>query len=551
MVFLNFGISWVLGAVVLVLACTGCKQRTESFKSPAHYDFSKAFTHKLDPRLVELSGIAWDAKNNVFYAVHDESDSLFVLDKENKIIKEAYNIGQVADYEDVAILNGIPYILKSDGTIIKVVKDSTGRAIMLEVGESKLSGDKDFETMYGDVARNALVVMCKNCAVDDENSVSAFAFYPDSIGYDSKPLFVVDAGKIDQLSPKNSSKFQPSAAAVNPILKKLFIVSSASNQLAITDLDGKVESVYRLAPKMFPQAEGITFQSDGDMYISNEGLPNGRKPTMLKFEFIPITDTAKKIVSKTGYNFSEPDEKLKLGKHLKEISGMAWVAGKDILLAENDEKGEILIVDFKNKKDDEGRIKFAGKGDYEDIVYTEQATYLLISTGTVVKVITKDSSATTEEFVLPKSGTNEFESMYLDADGKSLILLCKDCDKEKNQIRMAHRFNLSDNSFDPAAAYIVQVSEIQKILNNPEQEFKPSAAAINPINGKLYMIASVGKIIVIADRNGKVEEVVQLDPILFNQPEGMTFAPNGDLYISNEAAEAEPTILRFVYKKQD
>ena len=62
-------------------------------------------------------------------------------------------------------------------------------------------------------------------------------------------------------------------------------------------------------------------------------------------------------------------------------------------------------------------------------------------------------------------------------------------------------------------------------------------------------ISSVGKLLVIADKNGKVEQAIRLDPVLYNQPEGMTFAPNGDLYISNEGGEGIATILRFTYKK--
>lgn len=114
---------------------------------------------------------------------------------------------------------------------------------------------------------------------------------------------------------------------------------------------------------------------------------------------------------------------------------------------------------------------------------------------------------------------------------------------------MAHRFNLATNSFDPAPAYTIKIAEIQALLNDSKAEFKPSAAGINPVNGKLYIVASVGKILVIADRNGKVEEVIPLNPVLYNQPEGMTFAPNGDLYISNEGGEGIATILKFIYKK--
>jgi hypothetical protein len=173
---------------------------------------------------------------------------------------------------------------------------------------------------------------------------------------------------------------------------------------------------------------------------------------------------------------------------------------------------------------------------------------MLVSTGSVVQVKTTDSSFATQEFILNEE-KNEFETMYLDADGHSLILLCKQCDHEKDEIRTAYRFNLRTNTFDAEPAYTINIADIRKLLNDDKAEFKPSAAGINPINGKLYIVASVGKLLVIANEKGKVEQVFRLDPDMYNQPEGMTFAPNGDLYISNEGGEGIATILRFSYKK--
>lgn len=545
--FLTVLLRVVPSALLLIMMASGCRSKTRVLKSPKHYDFSKKMVHKLDLRLKEISGITWDSKMNVFLAVNDELGKVFFLDKESKLIVSEFEFGKKGDYEDVTVLNGVPYMLRSDGMITKLIKDSSGNYIGLEAGNIGLSGTNDFESMYGDTSRNALVLLCKNCQSDDDTKVSAYAFYPDSIGFDNKPLYAIDAVKTAALSPFKTSKLQPSAAAINPQLKKLFILSSASNQLVITDLNGKVEAVHKLSPKLFPQPEGIAFKSNGDMYISNEGI--NTNATLLKFTFFAISDSEKVQVSKGGYNFLTPDDKMELGNHLREISGMAYVADKNMILTENDEKGDIYMLDFKNKNDNEGKIRFGGKGDYEDIVYTDSAVYMLISTGSVLRVNTNDSSFATEEFILPKDGVNEFESMYLDGDGKSLVLLCKDCDHEKNEIRMAHRFDLATHTFLPAPAYQINIDEIKKILKDEEAEFKPSAAGINPINGKLYMVASVGKLLVIADRYGKVEQVFRLDPLLYNQPEGLTFAPNGDLYISNEAGEAVATILKFTYKK--
>ena len=55
----------------------------------------------------------------------------------------------------------------------------------------------------------------------------------------------------------------------------------------------------------------------------------------------------------------------------------------------------------------------------------------------------------------------------------------------------------------------------------------------------------------VTDRNGNVKNTYQLDPVTFNQPEGITFTPWGDLIISNEKGEQEnATILIFKPKKK-
>jgi uncharacterized protein YjiK len=267
------------------LTAVGCKRpKARIIKSPPHYNFSEVFTNKLDIKLKEISGLAWDTDNNEFLAHYDEKGSLFILDKETKEIKAEYPFGSKGDYEDIAIYKGTPYVLRSDGMITKIVRDSSGvRGV--EAGKIGLTGTNDFETIYADTARKALILICKNCASDDKKTVSAFAYYPDSIGFDNNPVFTINADDVERLSPHKTSKLQPSAAAIHPVLHKLFIISSASNLLVIADMNGKVEGVFELGKKMFPQPEGLTFKTNGDMYISNEGV--GSKATIHRFVYKP------------------------------------------------------------------------------------------------------------------------------------------------------------------------------------------------------------------------------------------------------------------------
>src|SRR5258706_13465715 len=201
MKFLNFPVRFAWLAFLPALISMACRPKTRVLKSPPHYKFSNVVTYKLDlTKLREISGIAWDSKNNVFLAISDASGKLFYLDKDGRLSPDEFVFGDNADYEDVAILNGVSYILKSDGLITKFIKDSTGKTYGVEAGKINLSGTNDFETMYADPVRKALVIICKNCKTDDDKSVSAFAFYPDSIGFDSKPIFTIDAEKVKKLS---------------------------------------------------------------------------------------------------------------------------------------------------------------------------------------------------------------------------------------------------------------------------------------------------------------------------------------------------------------
>ncbi|HEU5166785.1 MAG TPA: SdiA-regulated domain-containing protein, partial [Chitinophagaceae bacterium] len=250
-----------------------------------HYDFSKVFTDKLDLKIKEISGIVWDNQNDEFIAHNDEKGIIYYLDRDTKGIKREFVFSETkGDYEDIAMAKKDIYVLRSDGKLFRIVTDSTGKQNTFDAGQLQSSGKNDFETLYYDPERRALVMLCKNCSTDDKKVVSAYAYYPDSIGFDNKPLFTIDVKKIDSLSPRPTSRFQPSAARIHPVLKKLFILSSASNQLVVTDLEGNVENVYMLALKLFPQAEGLTFKTNGDMYISNEAVSS--KAELLKFTYI-------------------------------------------------------------------------------------------------------------------------------------------------------------------------------------------------------------------------------------------------------------------------
>ena len=126
MALLKFRSKSFIYLLIAVALLSGCKPKKRVIKSPPHYNFAEVQSIKLDLKLKEISGLVWDAPRNEFLAHYDESGHLFVLDKATNVITADYKFGGKGDYEDIAIYNGIPYVLRSDGMITKIIRDSAG-----------------------------------------------------------------------------------------------------------------------------------------------------------------------------------------------------------------------------------------------------------------------------------------------------------------------------------------------------------------------------------------------------------------------------------------
>lgn len=288
-------LNWCCMALLVMLLAVSCKQKTTVLKSPPGYNFQDVKPQKLNDLVREASGLEWDPARNVFITHIDEKGKLFYLNRDTKEIVGEFDFFGKGDFEDVAMVNDTLYALISTGEVIKIKRESDTRMTGSPIGKVETGDGVDFEAMYYDSTRHALILVCKNCKVDNKATVSAYAYYLDSAKFNNSPVYQIDAAKIEQMAPKETSKFQPSAARIQWNLKKLFIISSAANLLVVADLNGVVESVHWLKPKMFPQPEGLAFNRSGDMYIVNEGVTS--QATIYSFV---ASGKAKRVSSKNS-----------------------------------------------------------------------------------------------------------------------------------------------------------------------------------------------------------------------------------------------------------
>ena len=261
--------------VLLLIFCIGCNSPQDRIeKSPNGYNLNRPSVLKLPSALDEISGIVYYPKDKSLLAINDEVGWLYKihLSEDPDIQKWKYSNG--ADFEDLVLVDSIFYVLESNGNLIRfnfIRPDSVDAKEYI----FPAPGKNEFEILYYHPQENKLILLCKDCEIDSKNSLTAYAFDLDSLAYTSTPSYVIDIKKVEDLLDEKRLRFKPSAAAIHPITKELFIISSINKVLVIADLKGIPKKVYKISPRLYKQPEGLTFTSNGDLFISNESADLG------------------------------------------------------------------------------------------------------------------------------------------------------------------------------------------------------------------------------------------------------------------------------------
>ena len=239
-----------------------------------------------------------------------------------------------------------------------------------------------------------------------------------------------------------------------------------------------------------------------------------------------------KFENSDTFDFSSP-KIINLPQALDEISGIAYYPKDTSIFAIIDEDGLLFKVSL-NRPDEVKEWRFDKQRDFEDIVFLDSTFYVMVSNGDIDKITFENGKIAVAKVDFPNASkkVNEFESMYYSQDNNKMIMICKQCEDDKKSTLSSYYFSDSAHQFVPYET--MQTEPVFQRIGSKKEKIKPSAAAVNPLTKELYVLCSVNKIIFIENAQGKVKEVIKLDPKIYKQPEGMAFTPDGDLIISNE-----------------
>jgi WD40 repeat protein len=258
----------------------------------------------------------------------------------------------------------------------------------------------------------------------------------------------------------------------------------------------------------------------------------------------------------TGYNLSRPDTILILPDILHEISGLT-IIGDSTVACIQDEYGIVTIYDI-SKNEIKGQLNFNINGDYEDIARVGKTLYILRSDGVLFEI--SDFESDNFNLVILETGipAKDNEGLCYDMDNNRLLIACK-------SKRSIYSFDLSTKTLSAEPAFTFDVDALIKFAHKnkiklktrktkkdpvpePVLKFRTSAICINPVTKKLFLISAEDHLLFIFNIDGRIEHVEKLHHKMFIQPEGLTFTDKGDMLISNEGKDKNPTIVRFDYK---
>jgi uncharacterized protein YjiK len=250
---------------VVVFCTISCKERK------IKYNFNEySNSLKLPKKLNEISGLTY-LSDSTLGCIQDEKANIYIINSNSGEIISQFDFGSNADFEGVIYCEGYYFVLRSDGELFKI-KDEK----VIEKYNFKQSKSFDFEGICFDSTHNRLLVACKeNGNKKGRKFIYIYGFSLKKNKYLKEPVFKIKKDKIHK-------NFKSSGIAIHPN-GNIFIISSFSKTLLELSPDGEVVNKTQLNSYIFHQPEGITFDSKGDLYISNE--KHKTYPTLLKYTY--------------------------------------------------------------------------------------------------------------------------------------------------------------------------------------------------------------------------------------------------------------------------
>ena len=263
----------------------------------------------------------------------------------------------------------------------------------------------------------------------------------------------------------------------------------------------------------------------------------------------------------SSYKYDDPKQVMRLGRSLREISSLAYQAEGDLLITNNDESGHFFKLERATGKIIE-KVKFGKDGDYEGIEILTDKILVVRNTGTLY--IYDPATKETERLKNPLKSENDVEGLAYDPQTNKVLIACKGkglhMKHSKKKQKYVYEYDLESQELDTVPRLVIAEQALTDFVRahydlsskaalegkiKRVKGFAPSGIAVHPLTQDYYVISARESLVVRIGRDKKIKEIGFLQEFLLPQPEGITFTPDGDLFLSSEGKKLEGRICRF------
>jgi uncharacterized protein YjiK len=255
-------------------------------------------TFEMPATLQEISALSLAEDGNLI-TLNDEVGKIFKISKTNgTIIKEVLFKPEGGDFEGIEMVGNTVYASSSKGSIYAISNYLDSTKMKVEKFTNEGLRGSDVEGLGYDPIKKCLLLTCKG-AHGNPLERELWAFDIATKKYSEKPVLSISLSQMqtwltannadsdtfkDFLRPKDADfHFGASAFAVHPTSGDFYFLSSPGKMLVVSNREGVIQHILKLDKKIHTQPEGMVFDKDGTLYISNEGKKEN-KPTIYMFK---------------------------------------------------------------------------------------------------------------------------------------------------------------------------------------------------------------------------------------------------------------------------
>ena len=285
-------------------------------------------------------------------------------------------------------------------------------------------------------------------------------------------------------------------------------------------------------------SEGAAHAGEGVPVDSEAGAPAASTDSLASTS--PSGPARWNDLGLASYDLEEPARHFKLPKRLREVSGLAMLAG-DRLLAHDDERGVVVEIGYPDgsivKAFSVGDRGGPLAGDFEGIAAAEGRLYLVTSSGRLYE-FGEGADGATVLYKLYATGIGrdyELEGLAYDPKQRALLLVTKNPRKRKLEGLIAiYHWSVDTRQLAGDGHILLQASALARRID--KKRFQPSGIERHPVSGNYFLVAARQRAVAEITPQGQVLAVRELASGRHPQAEGISFASDNTLIVADEGA---------------